>query len=25
VQRNDRDGGRIRHRTYFAGQLSYWF
>jgi hypothetical protein len=25
VQRNDRDGGRIRSRTYLAGQLAYWF
>jgi hypothetical protein len=25
VQRNDRDGGRVRHRTYFAGQIAYWF
>jgi hypothetical protein len=25
VQRNHRDAGRIRKRTYFAGQLSYWF
>jgi hypothetical protein len=25
VQYNDRDGGRIERRTYFAGQLAYWF
>ncbi len=25
VQRNDRDGGRIRSRTYVSGQLAYWF
>ena len=25
VQYNDRDGGRIEKRTYFAGQLAYWF
>lgn len=25
AQYNDRDGGRIRRRTYFAGQLAYWF
>jgi hypothetical protein len=25
VQHNDRDGGRVRHRTYFSGQLAYWF
>jgi hypothetical protein len=25
VQHNDRDGGRIETRTYFAGQLAYWF
>lgn len=25
VQLNDRDGGRVHHRTYFAGQLAYWF
>jgi hypothetical protein len=25
VQRNDRDGGRVHQRTYFSGQLSYWF
>jgi len=25
VQFNDRDGGRIQRRTYFAGQLAYWF
>jgi hypothetical protein len=25
VQHNDRDGGRVRRRTYFAGQLAYWF
>lgn len=25
IQFNDRDGGRITRRTYFAGQLAYWF
>jgi len=25
VQHNDRDGGRVRTRTYFSGQLGYWF
>ena len=25
VQHNDRDGGRVRQRTYFSGQLAYWF
>jgi len=25
VQHNDRDGGRVRNRTYFSGQLAYWF
>lgn len=25
VQHNDRDGGRVRHRTYFSGQIAYWF
>ena len=25
VQYNNRDGGRIERRTYFAGQLAYWF
>jgi hypothetical protein len=25
VQYNDRDGGRIFSRTYFAGQIAYWF
>ncbi len=25
VQHNDRNGGRERKRTYFAGQLAYWF
>jgi hypothetical protein len=25
VQRNDRDGGRVRRRTYVSGQLAYWF
>jgi hypothetical protein len=25
VQRNSRDGGRIRTRTFVAGQLAYWF
>jgi hypothetical protein len=25
VQRNDRDGGRIRSRTYVSAQLAYWF
>jgi hypothetical protein len=25
VQANHREGGRVRHRTYFAGQISYWF
>jgi hypothetical protein len=25
VQRNHRDGGRVRDRTYWAGQLAYWF
>ena len=25
VQRNWRDGGRVRSRTYVSGQLAYWF
>ena len=25
VQHNDREGGRVRSRTYFSGQMSYWF
>jgi hypothetical protein len=25
VQRNDRNGGRVRTRTYVSGQLAYWF
>jgi hypothetical protein len=25
VQHNARDGGRVRRRTYLAGQLTYWF
>jgi len=25
VQYNDREGGRIRKRTYFSGQLAFWF
>jgi hypothetical protein len=25
VQYNDRDGGRVHHRTYYSGQLAYWF
>jgi hypothetical protein len=25
VQYNDRPAGRVRTRTYFAGQLAYWF
>jgi hypothetical protein len=25
VQRNHRDGGRVRTRTFVAGQLAYWF
>jgi hypothetical protein len=25
VQRNDRDAGRVRSRTYFSAQLAYWF
>ncbi len=25
VQHNDREGGRVRHRTYFSGQLAFWF
>jgi hypothetical protein len=25
VQHNDRDGGRVHHRTYVSGQLAYWF
>jgi hypothetical protein len=25
VQHNRRDGGRVRHRTFVSGQLSYWF
>ena len=25
VQHNDRDGGRIQRRTYFSGQIVYWF
>jgi hypothetical protein len=25
VQHDVRDGGRIRRKTYVAGQLAYWF
>jgi hypothetical protein len=25
AQYNDRDGGRVQTRTYFSGQLAYWF
>jgi hypothetical protein len=25
VQRNWRDGGRVHNKTYFSGQISYWF
>jgi hypothetical protein len=25
VQYNDREGGRVRTRTYISGQLAYWF
>jgi hypothetical protein len=25
VQRNWREGGRVRARTYVSGQLAYWF
>lgn len=25
VQRNWRDGGRVRRRTFLSGQISYWF
>jgi hypothetical protein len=25
VQYNDRDGGRVHHRTYLSGQIAYWF
>jgi hypothetical protein len=25
VQHNDRDGGRVRARTYVSGQVAYWF
>ena len=25
VQRNWRDGGRVRNRTFVSGQISYWF
>jgi hypothetical protein len=25
VQANRRDAGRVKHRTYFSAQLSYWF
>jgi hypothetical protein len=25
VQANDRDGGRVRQRTFVAGQLAFWF
>ena len=25
VQHNDRDGGRVRKRTYYSGQVAYWF
>jgi len=25
VQHNDREGGRVRSRTYFSGQIAYWF
>ena len=25
VQINDRDGGRVRERTYLSGQIAYWF
>ncbi|HET7217807.1 MAG TPA: hypothetical protein VFJ02_07150 [Vicinamibacterales bacterium] len=25
VQHNERDGGRVRSRTYLSGQIAYWF
>lgn len=25
VQYNDRQGGRVHHRTYYSGQIAYWF
>ena len=25
VQHNDRDGGRVREKTYVSGQVAYWF
>jgi len=25
VQKNDRDAGRVRSRTYLSAQLAYWF
>jgi hypothetical protein len=25
AQHNDRDGGRVRKRTYFSGQVAFWF
>ena len=25
VQYNERDGGRVRQRTYVSAQLAYWF
>jgi hypothetical protein len=25
VQYNDRDGGRVRTRTFVSGQIAYWF
>jgi hypothetical protein len=25
IQHNEREGGRVRRRTYFAGQVAYWF
>ncbi len=25
VQYNERDGGRVRERRYFSGQVAYWF
>jgi predicted porin len=25
VQYNTREGGRVRSRTYFSGQIAYWF
>jgi hypothetical protein len=25
VQYNDRNGGRVHHRTYWSGQIAYWF